>query len=131
RVLDADDRAAERKYGPIGDGDANLRQQINSGGAGEVVGDLGKPKRERRTEMACELKLVADRKRRRQLARRPQIKQDGEKPPERRLRERRGPKHCPWLRPQQFNEQRNLKHLRARAPIAKVACAHALLKSGG
>ncbi len=67
--------AAELEHRPVGDDDADLRQQIDAEAAGDAEGDLAEPERERRPEIAAELEFVADGKQDRHVAGRRAVEQ--------------------------------------------------------
>ena len=90
-------RAAEREYAPIGDDNADLRQEVDAEQPGDTKDDFAKPVSERRTDAAGEPKLMADSKKLREIAWRGEKERGRNHEPYESLRQRRKPEQ--QLRP--------------------------------
>ena len=111
-MLRADDQASEREHRPIRDDHTDLREDVNADEppAGEIEGQLGQPEGERRSQIRAKLKLVTDREHVCQLAGRAGIEQHRHEYPQQRLDQCRQPYRYGRARPQQLDEDGNVKH---------------------
>jgi len=77
----ADHGTAEVQHRPIRHNNADLREQINAGHAGEAIGEFREPESERWPALAAELEFMPDREHDGQVFRRRGVEQRRQQPP--------------------------------------------------
>ena len=102
--------AAQPEHAPIRHDHANLRKRVDSEQPADAIGGLSEPERERRADVAVELKFVAYRQHLRQIAGRRGVEQHGHRKPQRGLRQRRYPEDNRRTRADRFKVKGNVEH---------------------
>ena len=112
RLLTADDGAREQIQRPERRDVANLRQQIDAEHviADGAEGDVGKPERQRRTEIGTDLEFPAEGQHGSHVAGRAAIQHQRQDQPHRRLKQQHDPDHQPRPGADQFDDQGGETH---------------------